>query len=199
MRSSHRLALIAAVALAGAAAAPGRDVVVDAPAAEEPSVEARPGDAPVRFGERGGSARAGSPWVAGGGGKRREASFRVRSLAPTGTRLAETRSPDTGVEGGVHWIGVFEAPGEPLFAAGGIDLSAPRELTLWKLDELRRHATPVTHLRSEVGRPFLAEHLLLSARGARLVAAPRGSDPFGPLASTILEVPPRDASRRESP
>jgi hypothetical protein len=102
-------------------------------------------------------------------------------------------------EVGLHWIGLFEAAEQPLLSVAGIDFRAPRDLTLWKLDEFRRQATPVTKLRSQVGRPFLAEHLLLSARGARLVLAPHGADPFGLQASTILEVPPQTAARRRSP
>lgn len=128
----------------------------------------------------------------------------VRAARDTGSagpraRVRMPTSDESEVRtGGVRWIGIFEAPGQPLVSAGGLDLSAPRDLTLWKLDEAREHATSVTHLRSEVGRPFLAENLLLSAYGARLVAAPSGSDPFGPEASTIIEVPSRDASKREN-
>lgn len=200
MRSSYRLFLIAASLLAGAAVAPSRDIFFAPSPRGEASGKTLPGDARE-------SADAHDEFV--------QAEFRrlaepriLRGDRAFGSRPEQDRAVGRGApavapgvegESGLHWIGVFETPAQPLVAVGALDLAAPRDLTLWKLDELRGHATAVTHLHSEVGRPFLAEHLLLSARGARLVVAPRGANPFGPLASTALELPARNFARRNSP
>lgn len=203
MRRSYRLALILAVLLACAATAPSRGpsfarslselapAVVGSPAFEPPLGRAADGDASPR-----------GPLLAASPGLPRAPSVRLSS-ASAGGRAAvsgpSSSSLATDADAvGLHWVGVFAAADEALVSVAGIDFAGPRSLVLWKLDPLRGHATPVTRLQSEVGRPFLAEHLLLSARGARLVLAPSGSDPFGPRSSTILEVPARDGNRRES-
>lgn len=209
MRRSHRLALTTALALAGLVSGPGRDVSSPPAPQEQARVPAASAQGPDRARARvvpSSSAAALAARTAGdAGAPRARASLRVVAdprppeAPPSGAAAPEAAGPEAAGNGGLHWIGVFDSPDQPLVAAAGMDLSAPRELTLWKLDALRRTATPVTRMRSEIGRPFVAEHLLLSVRGARLVAAPRGADPFGPHASQVIEVPPRDVTREKSP
>ncbi len=199
MRRSYRLSLIAASLLAGAAVAPSRDVFFAPAPLEQASRKAQPLEALEPAGVHHEFGWAGFRRLAESRVQQRDAVFRRGPERDRGlSRDAAAGVPGVEVETGLHWIGVFETPAQPLVAVGGLDLAAPRNLTLWKLDEFRRHATAVTHLQSEVGRPFLAEHLLLSARGARLVVAPHGAQPFGPWASTVLEVPARNVSRTES-
>ena len=203
MRRSHRLGLIVVVALAWGWVAGSRDLpflrslgetrlrVSDSPAQDSPLHEGAARDIDTRV-----HVSAPRPGVPGRDALELPPRVSGASKEISGPR-ARPLAADSGALG-VEWIGVFAAADEPLVTVAGIDFAAPRRLVLWKIDTLRGHATPVTRLQSAAGRPFVAEHLLLSARGSRLVVAPDGSDPFGSRASTVLEVPARDGNRRKS-
>ncbi|MEE2673313.1 MAG: hypothetical protein VX466_05935 [Myxococcota bacterium] len=198
MRSSYRFSLIAGSLLAAAVLLPSLDVFFD-PAAgallDEQTVSRDDGE------RAGGHVRPPSTRL-GSSTKppipRGSTNF-VHQSDPLRAASAAAAGPEFEVEKSLYWLGVFETPEQPLVSVAGLDFAAPRDLTLWKVDEVKGHATPVTRIRSRVGRPFLAEHLLLSARGARLVVSPRGFDPFGPLASKALDVPPLNVVNMELP
>jgi hypothetical protein len=83
--------------------------------------------------------------------------------------------------------------GQLLAAAGGIDLLAPRPLTLWRVDPESGRAAPVAHGTSRSDGLFLFDRLLLPEDGAQLVATERGREPGQAGASRpALLPPPRD-------
>jgi hypothetical protein len=77
----------------------------------------------------------------------------------------------------------------------GFDPGAPRDIELWQVDEHLGVVSRVARTRSRPDGGFVAEHLLISQRGVRLVATPVGGDALSVDPSRSMQY----AARRHAP